>query len=128
MNATIRIDVGLQTRVRHIDETWKETITYGHVFHYTTDLSSYQTITPQVAQDAFDYKQAQSAVYPYAITTTHVSVWVDNVTHPTPARGVVKLPKGNRDTSLSHDEFDSTGTLLDHINEVVANLRAIAKY
>lgn len=122
----VRIQVGQQSKVRLNSEPFRPTKTYSAVFQYSTNLDDYQDTTAAAADEIWTHLVSERALG--AEITTHCAVWLDNVTHPVAAKGVVKLPKGHIDTALSDLEFVSAQTLEDHLNNLVLNLRTNAKY
>lgn len=122
----IRIEIGVTSRVRQFDEAFKPTITYTESFIYHSDLLHYTTLVPTIVSFIWSYVQSEKMAG--AIVQTHVAIWLDNVTHPWTGAGVVKLPKGHRDTQLSNEEFTSAQILQDHLTGNILDVKNGAKY
>lgn len=121
----LKISIGCTSRVR-LSEVFQPTITYTAPFLYTTDLLNYATLVPIIATTVWDYVNSEKAQN--AIVETHCGLWIDNVTHAPTGAGVVRLPKANRDTQLSNEEFTSAQVLQDHLNGNISDLRNTVKY
>jgi len=123
---TLRINIGCTSRIRQTWEAFQPTITYTAPFLYTTNLQDYATLVPTIAQTVYSYVADEQLSG--AIVETHVQLWLDNVTHPDVAAGVVRLPKGSRDTQLSNEDFSSAQVLEDHLNGNILDIKNTARY
>lgn len=128
MNADVRIDTIISSKVRQEDVEFKPTITYNADFHWYTDLDNYPSIVDEIEttilQYCYDEQQKGAEI------TVHVGVRVDNVTHPTPAAGVIPLPKQHIDMTWSQGDLADTvnNDISVSISTTIANLRGAAKY
>lgn len=128
MNADVKINATVMSKVRLNSEPFRPTITYNNDFHWKTDLNNYPTILAAAEQALL--KLVADEIDKGAESTVHVGIWLDNVTHPPTAAGVVKLPKAHHDFTWTQLELEGNpvGTIADALANVVVNLKNSAKY
>lgn len=126
MNAQLNIDITVQTRKRLVEEPFRPTRTDSYDFHWVTDLEHYLPLLTTIGNNVF--ADVVSRREPYAESTVHVSIRMENVTHPEPAAGVVPLPKGHFDAALSDEEVVSAKVVSDLLSTLIGNLKNTAKY
>lgn len=122
----LKIDVGVYSKRRLLEERFKPTTTSVDTFSRTTNLQDYSSAVDSISIEVWNFVQDQRAEG--AENTVHSAVWLDNPTHPITAAGVVRLPKGHHDSAFTDLEFSSVAVLRDHLKIVVADLKAKAKY
>lgn len=126
MNAEVRIQVGVQAKRRYNDEPFRPSRSTSSAWIWETDLDTYKTLTPTIAASV--YTQVQQDRASGAEAFTHITIRIDNITHPTPAKGVVVLPKAHRDFGITDIEFTSAAVIQKQIEDTVADLRQHSKY
>lgn len=126
MDAVVDIKISVHSRKRMWDEPFKPTRTYTSSWHWPTTLSAYALLTPTIADEIVGYIASERAQV--AETTTHVSIRLDNPTHPITGKGVIPLAKGHMDTAYTEAEITSTQFLITEIDKIISHLKAGAKY
>lgn len=126
MNAEVQINVSVKSALRDTGVRWKPTNIYIHDFHLTTDLDNYLTETPTFCTTVWDYKYFQDGALTDPVT--HYTVRLGNPTHPTPPKGLLPMPKGHLDGSLTNEAFATSDTLKDILNGIIGDMKTVAKY
>jgi hypothetical protein len=127
MNADVTIRASLLCSYRS-DEPFKPTITYTHAGSLETDIDHYRTTVPGFVVSLWDIVVIERGLLPYRNIDLHVSVTVDNVTHPPTAAGVVKLPKAHRDFHLTDLEIVGVAPITEAISKVIDELKGQTGY
>lgn len=125
--ATVDIELGVNSSIRMTAETWQPTVITNAPFYLATDLTAYIT-----AVDGY----IASTVWPFIVAektrgatpSLQAGIRIENVTHPTVAKGVVKLPKAFREFQMTDLELTSAAVIATHIKSVVADLRSQVSY
>jgi hypothetical protein len=126
MNARLDIKAGIEIRTRLTAERYQPTIKRTSAFHYVTDLDGYRVVLPSIGAQLFsDISTARTSG---SQTTTHLSVRLDNPTHPEPAKGVIPLAKGHRDITMADGDVADGYSIEVALTEVIETLEATAKY
>lgn len=124
--AKVRLNVGVNTTYRGFEERFLVNTTSVESWNVETTLDSYASDSATLALQVFDailLRRSESGV-----CATYFDVWLENVTHPTPAAGVVVLPKANITGLLNDEEVTDATVIASHLNDFVSLLRADAKY
>lgn len=125
-NAIVRVNISINTRYRVQEEQFWTTRVNTEAFNIETDLTSYVSAISTVSAAAYEAIQTRRAEGGFC--TTYVDVWLENATHPTPAAGVVPLPKGNITGCLNDEEVVSSAPISDLLLSFVKNLQTHAGY
>lgn len=126
MNAEVKISVSVKSSYRENAKLWRPTNIYVRDFQLITDLDNYLSVTDDFSDTIYTYVAAERALP--AEPSTHYTIRLGNPTHPIPAKGVIPLPKGHLDGSLSDLEFESSAVLKDTLNNIIGDLKTVAKY
>lgn len=127
MSATVEIETTLKS-------TWKTTEPFRptevcvYQLAKTTDLTNYATAVAAFADEVWTLITSERAASPVRELTYHMQVRIENTTHPTPAKGVVKLAKAHFNWHFTDLELTSATIIKDSITNVIADLKNIAKY
>lgn len=124
--ANIDIQVGVNCSYRQNAERFKPTVAYSHTFYYTTTSSAYQDVVMDAAVDVWDYLLQQDAIADRI--DIHYAVRVANVTHPTPAKGVVPLAKAHRDGASTRAQIQTRDDIEGALLIIINDLLSTAKY
>lgn len=124
--ASVTISIGVHSWKRIDDKPFRPTRSWGESFHYRATTEDYLQYTASIANDIWNYVQVQRSFL--AENAIVVGITIANVTHPTPAAGVVPLAKQHIDYRLSGQEFNSAQVLSDQLDKHIADLKQKAKY
>lgn len=126
MNAKVDIGAVVHTKYRYNAERWRPTDTHNDAFNWSTDLDHSSLLTPTIANSILTQVELSRARG--GEVELHLSVRIDNVTHPTPGKGVIPLAKAQRSFGMSDIEVTGVVPIQTLIDNVIEELRATAEY
>lgn len=126
INADVRVDIGVSSKIRRFAEPFKPTITYSNTFQTKTSLDAYSAPVQALVDQTYNYIQAERAAG--AEISLHIAITVDNPTHPPTAKGVVKLPKGHIDMALTDLDVANANVISSKVMDTLTDMRTLARY
>lgn len=125
-NADVNIAIGIKSTKRNFGERFSPTDIWNSDFHLDTDLDNYSTTVGEFTDTVFAFIQQERARG--CEVNLHYAITITNVTHPTPAAGVIPMPKRHLDSALTDLELLSATVISEALTNTIADLRTAAKY
>lgn len=127
-NAKLDIKIAIQIHQRIDAERFRPTVTRMSTYHYVTDFNGVSTQIPTIATAIWNDVAANRALFGVYQTDIHFGIRVDNVTHPTPALGVVPLAKAHKDTVMTHGDVVNVNAIQLFLVQLVEDVKSLSTY
>lgn len=125
-DASLKIRAVVNIKERLVNEPFKPTITSDHQLSFSSSLSTISEDSGSIATNVWNFVVSSSGAN--RGVGLHLAVWMENVTHPAPAAGVVPLPKEHYDAALTDLELTNAAAIEDKLLSMVQIMQKRSEY